>query len=95
MEKIVKKTKKIQTTIFVILQLHCYGKTPGKKTIVNPKREKITARKEEGRRRSAPERGLFPLLFSSSAGLPFPLTGLQSSYFGHPLSLLKLLFQSI
>ena len=32
---------------FLILQLHFYGKTPGKKKIVNPKREKITARKEE------------------------------------------------
>ena len=41
------KKQKIQTTIFLIQQLHCYGKTPGKKTIVNPEREKITARKEE------------------------------------------------
>ena len=34
------------------------------------------------------ERGLFPLLFSRvspSAGLPFPLTGLTSSYFGKPI----------
>ena len=61
-----KKNKKIQTTIFVILPLHCYGKTPGKKTIVNPKREKVIARKEEGRR-SAPETS-FSFLCSFSNG---------------------------
>ena len=39
---------------FLILQLHCYGKTPGKKKIVNPKRENNT---EEGGRRNNKRRG--------------------------------------
>ena len=32
--------KKSPNYHLLILQLHCYGKTPGKRKIVNPKREK-------------------------------------------------------
>ena len=52
-----------------------------------PRREKEQPKKKKKER--APERGLFPLLFSSSAGLPFPLTGIQSPYFGQSIKPFK------
>ena len=68
------------------LKLHFDGKDAGEVLNLG---ERKNSSKKEGRRRSAPERGLFPLLFSSSAGLLFPLTGLQSPYFGQPIKPFK------
>ena len=68
------------------LKLHFDGKDAGEVLNLG---ERKNSSKKEGRRRRAPETGLFPILFSSSAGLPFPLTGLQSPYFGQPIKPFK------
>ena len=82
---------KIKGRLRSLFTLHSDGKNAGGNLNL---RERKNSSKKKGRRGRAPERGLFPLLFSSSAGLPFPLTGLQSPL-DNPLSLLKLLFRSI